>query len=305
MQNSKSTWLLLGTGLALGLGMPLGKLAGEAGIGALSFALLPAVGAALMLSALAWRQHGLPTAPGRLFRFGAVAGLLGNAVPNTLTAWLSLNAGAGFTGLAYTLPPAFTLGLLLLLRWERWQAMRACAVVLGLAGALWLVIARMRTGQLTGGAALLLLVVPLAIGAGNVYRFRNLPRHSPPMWIGAAAAVGASAWLFPAWMVAPAALNALGREGFIYLACQVLAATVGLTMFFKLQMLSEPVTMSFVGYVIALAAVVTGALLLGERLPVQLLPATLLIGLGFWLVQRAPSITKEQANESTRHSARR
>jgi len=151
---------------------------------------------------------------------------------NRLTAWLSLNAGAGFTGLAYTLPPAFTLGPLLLLRWERWQAVRASAVMLGLAGALWLVIARMRTRQLTGGAALLLLVVPIAIGAGNVYRFRYLPRHSPPLWIGAAAAVGASAWLLPAWMVAPAALNALGQEGFTYLAGQVLAATVGLTMFF-------------------------------------------------------------------------
>jgi len=55
--------------------------------------------------------------------------------------------------------------------------------------------------------------------------------------------------------------------------------------------------MSFVGYAIVLAAVVAGALLLGERLPVQLLPAALLIGLGFWLVQRTPSITKEQANE--------
>jgi drug/metabolite transporter (DMT)-like permease len=68
---------------------------------------------------------------------------------------------------------------------------------------------------------------------------------------------------------------------------QVLAAAAGLTLFFQLQLRSEPVTMSFVGYVIALTAVLSGALLLGERLPLQLLPAALLIALGFWLIQRS------------------
>jgi len=298
------TWLLLGTGLALGLAMPLGKLAGEGGVGALSFALLPAGGAALVLSLLAWRQHGWPASPARLFRFGAVAGLLGNAVPNTLTAWLSLTAGASFTGFAYTLPPVFTLGLLLLLRWERWQVTRAGAVALGLAGALWLVIVRMQAGQMTGTAGVLLLLVPLAIGAGNVYRFRWLPPDAPSTWMGAAAALGAFGWLLPAWALAPEPFSSLGEDGLIYLAFQVLAAAIGLSLFFQLQLRSEPVTMSFVGYVIALAAALSSALLLNERLPLQLMPAALLIGTGFWLVQRAPSTIQATTNESTRDPAR-
>ena len=288
----EGTWLLLSTGVALGLGLPLGKLAGEAGVGALSFALLPAGGAALLLTALAWRQHGRPAGLARLLGFGAVAGLLGNAIPNTLTAWLAHGAGAGLTGLAFTLPPVFTLGILLLLRWERWQFVRALAVGLGLAGAAWLVGAPVLGGQLAGGVAMLLLAVRLAIGAGNVFRARYLPRDVPPLWMGAAAAIGAVAWLLPAWAMAPARFSAVSGDGALFLGLQVLAAAGGLWLFFQLQLRSEPVTMSFVGYVIALTAVLTGALLLDERLPPQLLPAALLIGSGFWLIQRSAVVVK-------------
>jgi drug/metabolite transporter (DMT)-like permease len=267
--------------------MPLGKLAGGAGVGALSFALIPAGGAALVLGVLAWCQHGRPLRLARLMGFGAVAGLLGNAIPNSLTAWLSHSAGAGFTGLAYTLPPVFTLGLLLVLQWERWQPLRALAVGLGLSGAVWLVGARAHGGQLTDGAALLVLAVPLAIATGNVFRARYLPSGVPPLWMGASTAMGAFAWLLPAWVLAPSGFNAISTDGTVFLALQVLAAAAGLTLFFQLQLRSEPVTMSFVGYVIALTAVLSGALLLGERLPLQLLPAALLIALGFWLIQRS------------------
>ncbi|MFG6433067.1 DMT family transporter [Roseateles sp. LYH14W] len=286
------SWLLLATGVALGLSMPLGKLAGEAGVGALSFALMPAGGAALLLTVLAWRQSGWPADPARLLGFGAVAGLLGNAIPNTLTAWLSHSAGAGLTGLAYTLPPVFTLGLMLLFRWERWQELRVVAVLLGLTGAIWLVSARVQGGTLAVGSALLLLAVPMAIGAGNVFRARYLPPGVSPLWMGAAAASGAFAWLLPAWLLAPASFSAVTGPGLTYLFLQVLMAAIGLTLFFQLQLRSEPVTMSFVGYVIALTAVLSSTLLLGEHLPPQLLPAAALIGSGFWLIQRKVPSTK-------------
>lgn len=281
-----STALMVATGMALGLAMPMGKLAGEAGVGALSFALVPAGGAALVLGVLAWCRHGRPHQLARLMRFGAVAGLLGHAIPNSMTAWFSHSAGAGFTGLAYTLPPVFTLGLLLALQWERWQPLRALAVALGLSGAVWLVGARVHGGQLTGPAALLVLAVPLAVAAGNLFRARCLPSGIPPLWMGAATAACAFAWLLPSWALAPSAFNALSPDGTAILALQVLVAAAGLGLFFQLQLRSEPVTMSFVGYVIALTAVVSGALLFGERLPLKLLPAALLIAAGYWLVQR-------------------
>ena len=239
--------LLVATGVALGLGLPLGKLAVGAGVGPLSFALLPALGAALLL---AWRQHGHPNAPGRLLRFGLVPGLLGNAIPNTLTAWLAYTAGAGFTGLAYTLPPAFTLGMLLALRLERWHMLRALAVGVGMLGALWLVAA------LCGGAFL---------------------------------------WSLLAWLMAPATYSDLAWEGMPYLLVQIPMAALSAALFFLLQTRTEPVTMSFVGYVITLTAEIAGALVLDERLPLQLLPAAALIGIGFWLIQQAAPTVKQGA----------
>ena len=53
--------------------------------------------------------------------------------------------------------------------------------------------------------------------------------------------------------------------------------------------------MSFVGYVITLTAVIAGALVLDERLPLQLLPAAALIGIGFWLIQQAAPTVKQRA----------
>ena len=54
-------------------------------------------------------------------------------------------------------------------------------------------------------------------------------------------------------------------------------------------------TVSFVGYVITLTAEIAGALVLDERLPLQLLPAAALIGIGFWLIQQAAPTVKQEA----------
>lgn len=107
---------------------------------------------------------------------------------------------------------------------------------------------------------------------------------------GRGGGAGRLAWLLPAWWLAPEAFSAFSPAGLRYVALQVLAAALGLLLFFRLQLRSEPVTLSFVGYAIALMAVLSSAALLGERLPLQLLPAGLLIAAGFWLIQRQPAV---------------
>lgn len=278
-------WALLGaTGFALGVGVPLGKQAVAHGAAPLAFALWPALSTVVVLGLLAWRRHGLPAAPARLLRFGLLAGLLGSAVPNTLAAWVAVEAGASITALAYTLPPLFTLALMLLLGFEplRWQ--RLSAVVLAFAGAFWLASSRVADGALRPEAAVGLLAIPLSLAGGNVFRARCLPQRVAAEWLGVATAAGAAALLLPAWTATGA--RAVPPEAWPYVAAQMAAAPLAMLLYFRLQQRADAMTMSFIGYAMALCAALLGTLLLGERLPWQLAPAAALIVAGFWWMQR-------------------
>ena len=305
LSSASPPWALLGaTGFALGVGVPLGKQAVTHGTTPLAFALWPALSTIVVLGLLAWRRHGTPTAVAPLLRFGLPAGLLGGAVPNVLSAWVAAEAGASIAALAYTLPPLFTLGLMLLLGLEplRWQ--RLAAVALAFTGACWLASTRVAAGALGVEAAIGLLAIPLSLAAGNVFRARHLPPGVPVEWLGVATAAGAAALLLPAWVASGA--PAVPAAAWPFVAAQMAAAPLAMLLFFRLQQRADAMTMSFIGYAMALCASLLGTLMLGERLPWQLLPALVLIVTGFWWTQqtsRAPAGTRPQQKEAARASA--
>lgn len=283
------TALLLGAGASLGLAMPLGKASIAAGVSALSFVLWPSlVAGGLLAVAAAWR-HGPPGQWGNLVRFGLIAGLFGYAIPNTLVAWLSAQAGASFSGLAYTLPPVFTLLYLLALRVQRPSLARVGAVALGLVGAAWLAMARWQGGEVSALAALLIVAIPAVIGLGNTYRALFLPPGVPAEWLGAAVTLGGCALLLPVWAWREGAALSFSAQSAPFLLAQIVAASLGSALFFALQRVAEPVTMSFVGYVMALTAVVVGIGAMNEPLPWELLPASALIAAAFALILRSPA----------------
>ena len=285
--NDLQTWaLLLATGMTLGLAVPLGKLAVSNGVAPLNFVAFSALGSGVLLAALAWWRHGVPADIVGLLRFGLVAGVLGNAIPNSLAAWLAAQAGAGFTAVAYTLPPMFTLLLSLIFRLERAQGPRVLAIGLSLSGALWLAHAGISEGQLGAAAALALLAIPAVIGSGNIYRALHLPRQAAPEWLGALMMLGAAAVLLPLWALSPAAPFSATGDGLPFVAAQTAAGTLAALLFFRLQPRTDAVTMSLLGYVLALTALLLGAWWLGETLPPRMLPATALIVTGFWLIRR-------------------
>jgi drug/metabolite transporter (DMT)-like permease len=282
------TALLLGAGVCLGLAVPLGKAAIAHGVTALSFVLWPSLVAGGLLGAAAAWRHGRPARPGQLAVFGLIAGFFGYAVPNTLVAWLAAQAGASFSGLAYTLPPVFTLLYLLALRVQRASLPRITAVAIGLIGAGWLALARWQGGQVSLVAALLIVAIPAVIGLGNTYRALWLPHGVPAEWLGAAVTLGGCALLLPVWVWREGAQISLSQGAAPLLLAQVVAASLGSALFFALQRAAEPVTMSFVGYVLALTAVSVGIAVMNEPLPWEFLPASVLIASAFALIVRSP-----------------
>lgn len=269
--------LLLATGLSLGLGAPIARVAGAEGVGPLAFAAWPTVAAAVTLALLgAWR-HGLPAHGRRLLGFGTVAGWLGHALPMTALFWLSSHAGAGFASLSLALPPVFTLVFALLLGREPLAWLRMLAVGLGLCGSLLMLSGRGGSYEATPMVIALALAIPASIGAGNVYRAMRLPAGVPGEWLSAATLLASASLLALVGLVGGGLAVPLQPAAIGWMGLQAVVLVVGYLFYFALQRRADPVTFSFIGYVMMLAGVAAGTLLLGERLSWMVWPSAALV----------------------------
>jgi drug/metabolite transporter (DMT)-like permease len=302
--NTANIWpLLLGTGVTLGLGAPIAKAAAQQGVGALAFALWPTLAAGLVLGAIGTVRQGRPADMHRLARFGGVAGLFGHALPMSALFWLSAHAGAGFASLSLALPPVFTLAITLLAGLERPEGRRIAAVTLGLSGALLMLAGRGGSFEATPATLALALAIPASIGAANVYRSRRMPPGVGGEWMSSSTLLASSA------MLALVALSMGGADfppsatAFGWLVLQTGVLVVGYLFYFALQRRAEPVTFSFIGYVMMLAGVAIGTFAFGERLPWTVWPALGLVLAALRLLQapaKAPVMLQPRAGCGSR-----
>lgn len=281
-------WLLLvGTGVFLGLGIPLSKLAADTGVPPLMFAILPTGMAALLFAALAYFREGLPSNTARLARFGGAAGLLGHAIPMSLLYWLTTRTGAGYAALAFTLPAVFTLAITLILRIEAPSARRGGAVAFGFCGAMLLASSRDVDASQGWTDFLTLLAIPLSIGLANVYRSRRMPPGASNAWMSAATLGSSALVLCLGGLVFGAPRPGIAAASWPYLVAQTVALVIGYLLYFSLQRRAEPVTFAFMGYVSMATGVIAGVFLFGERLALVTLPALVLILVALVMLRRA------------------
>ena len=282
-----SIWpVLIGTGVFLGLGMPLAKAAAAEQVSALAFAFWPTVAAGLALIALGRLRQGSPRLTMAALRFGVIAGLFGHALPMSAAYWLSAEAGAGFTALAFTLPPVFTLAITLLIGIERPLMRRVGGVAIGLTGAVLFVVGRGTTSTTDNLDALWLVVaIPAVIAAANVYRSLRLPQGLAAEWLSGITLLSSSGMLAVFGLLAGGMGVPMDASAIAWLALQSLALVAGYILYFLLQQRAEPVTFSFMGYVVRATGVAIGTVAFGERWPWTTLPALALISAALWLMK--------------------
>ena len=284
--NLSRLWpLLLGSGITLGLGTPIAKAAAHHGVGALAFALWPTLAAGLLLGAIGLLRQGRPADLPRLVRFGSVAGLFGHALPMSAVFWLSSQAGAGFASLSLTLPPVFTLLVAVLLGLERLALRRGVAVGLGLSGALLMLTGRGGSFEATPALLAMALAIPASIGAANVYRSRRMPPGASGEWMSSSTLLASSAILALASLALGNIAPPMTAPALAWLALQAGVLTVGYLFYFALQRRAEPVTFSFIGYVMMVPGVAIGTFAFGERLPWTVWPAAALVFAALLLLQ--------------------
>ena len=259
--------LLLVTGLAFGCNFPLGKLATQAGVNPALWAVVICLGAGLSVLAAALLFERRSAVPG-LLRYGAISSVISNVVPLFLTFAAIPHIGSGLTAILVATSPVTTALLSMLLKVRPPGPLGLAGIAIGLTGAVTIIIAR-QAGFSTDETRWLLLaaLIPVFLGAGNVYRTLGWPRGAGPMQLGATINLAAVlpllgvAWAWGGIDLAPLA----AVPGLV--AAQLAASTVMYLTFFRLQAVGGPTYLSQIGYVAAAIGVVVGISLLGERYP--------------------------------------
>jgi len=288
-------WLfLIFFGVCWGLSVPLSKTAMSTGHHPLAviFWQLVIGAVALAMPVLFFRLPVPLHARYLVFCFGLA--LVGTLIPNTASFAAYANLPAGIVAIVIATVPMFALLFALSLRQERFELRRAVGIFLGVGA---LILIALPEARSPGAGALwfigLALVAAAGYGAEGSYISRFEPKRTAPVVsLMVASVLGAPVAGIIAWqmgvfldpttipfgapeqaIVAGSIMHAIAYSGFIWLVGR-----------------AGPVFTSQIAYVVTLSAVSASVLILGERYPVTVLLALMLMVFGLWLVQPKPSV---------------
>jgi drug/metabolite transporter (DMT)-like permease len=281
--------LLLAVGVLLGLNFPLGKLAGAAGVPPLVWSALIAIGGAVVLgAALIARRIPVPL-DRRHLRYFAVVAVISYALPNALVYSAIPHLGSAYAAILFTLSPMLTVVLSMAVRLRSPKRIELAGIVIGFVGTLLVASARGEIGRPVEWLWIGLgVLVPVSLALGNVYRTIDLPKGTPSLVL----AVGSNAVAALLLIALAAATGTLGGLAALQdvpgiALLQVAASAAMFALFFRLQVVGGPVTLSQIGTVGAAVGVIAGTLGLGERYAMIVWIGIAIIAAGISLTVRA------------------
>lgn len=259
--------LLLIAGALIGFNLPLGKIAGAAGVSPVLWAFVVSLGASVTLLVILLVNGRLTLPKGRMVRYVIISGLISFVAPNILLFTVIPLTGAGYTGLMFALSPIFTVVLASLFRLKTPNTLGFVGIAVGLVGAAIISIAR--SASLDAPAPIWVAVaalIPAALACGNIYRTLDWPEDASPdilaFWSHAFAVLVYVVLMLLTEQTIP--LQQLGEAPGTAIA-QALVAGATFPVFFRLQQQAGPVLLSQVGYIAAAVSLVTATILLGEH----------------------------------------
>jgi drug/metabolite transporter (DMT)-like permease len=283
--------LLLVTGLAFGANFPLGKLAVAAGVNPALWAAVICLGAGLAVGVAARLFEQAEKVAG-LYRYAAISCVLSNVIPLALTFAAIPHIGSGLAAILVATSPVTTAILSMAFRVRPPTPLGLVGIAVGLLGAVTIIIARNAGfGAAQSRWLLLAALIPVFLGAGNVYRTVGWPRGAGPMRLGATINLAAvPPLLVLAWAVGGLNLAPLAAIPGIVTG-QLAASTVMYLTFFRLQAVGGPTYLSQIGYVAAAVGVGVGVSFLGERYPPMVWVGIAIVALGIGLSTLAQART--------------
>ncbi|MFY0595977.1 MAG: DMT family transporter [Cognatishimia sp.] len=258
--------LLIYTGGLFGLTFPLGKLASQAGVPPTVWAMVISLGAILFIAPDLWKRRDFIPPRGPVLQYVMISGLMSFALVNVIIFALIPRLGAGQVGLMFALSPVFTLALSVLFKLKGVSALGVLGIVVGLFGAINVVLGRDGAGSGISFWALLGLVLPMILAAGNIYRTLHWPEGQHPaslaFWSQGASLLGLIIVQIAFYGALPVAWVA---EIPLVTGVQLISAALIFPAYFRLQHLGGPLLLSQTGYVAAATSLFSATLFLGER----------------------------------------
>jgi drug/metabolite transporter (DMT)-like permease len=269
-------FLLLSTGLLLGLYAPIGKFVGVAGINPVLWAMVISLVPGLVLQLLAGQMRK------DIIGFGLVSGLTAYVIPNSIVFAAIPHVGAGYAGLMFALSPIVTALLSLVLRVRPPDKKLLVAVAFGFAGACLIVL--FRSTLTIGGDGpwpLIAFAIPVSLACGNVWRTARWPKGASALQVGAASNLGAIPSL-ALLLLSTASISEVSSLAHVpvLVVLQIGVSIFMFLVFFRLQQVGGPTYLSQIGYVAAAVGLATGVLLFGESYPWTVWLGAGLIGAG-------------------------
>ncbi len=278
-------FLLLGTGLGLGLNFPLGKLAVGAGIAPPLWAAFISLGAGLLLLAAGWRSQVWPKDIFGLLRFSFLSGLMSFVMPNLITFTVIPHIGSGLAGLMFAISPMITALLSWWLKVRPPSRMTLIGIGLGFIGAVIIVLGKdASTGTRISPWLLVALTIPLFLAGGNLYRTLGWPKDAGPILLGSLTNLAAVPFLLVLTLAIHGSIDLAPMTHVPGLLLVQLAASGCMFMlFFRLQQIGGPTYLSQIGYVGAAVGLFAGVVFLGESYPAEVWIGAAIIAVGISL----------------------
>lgn len=281
--------LLAVTGALLGLALPLGRVATDAGISGITWALVISLGAggillaAMLLAGIRFQLNA------HKLRYFAITALVSYAVPNFLLFTVIAHLGAGYTGIMYTLSPIATLVFSILLGVRRPSALGMTGIMVGFAGAVMVAMTRGEAGEPADMFWVVLgLLAPVSLAVGNIYRTWDWPEDTGPTELAVGSHLAASVMLLVGILATHGggSLLSLGQAPWV-VAVQAVSAAVMFPVYFRLQAVGGPVYLSQISYVAAAVGLFSGTLFLGEHYQSLTWAGALVIAIGVFITTKA------------------
>ncbi len=261
-------------------------------------ALRTAVGGTTLLVLLRLRRGTLPRTR-RLWGTVLLLGVVNNAAPWTMLAWAQQTLPSGVAGLLMAIVPTSTLLVAAAVGLERLTRTRLLGLLLALAGVATIVGGDLeQPGRLLAVAAV--VVATLFYATGAVLAKQRASGVAPPLTIATGQVLGAAVVAMPVALVTSGPLPLGDIRGTSWLAVVLLGMLGTGLAFLIFYVLVERVgatNATLTTYLIPIVAVVTGAVVLDERLGVGAVVGGALILLGIWLAQRTPAPVPTTADD--------
>ncbi|QFT39923.1 MULTISPECIES: DMT family transporter [unclassified Vibrio] len=262
----------------------LSKYAVNQGIKPIDVAVFPMVGAAALLMLMLVSQRQWRFKEFRHIRYYFFAGLLGVSLPNLASSVALQNLNASTFSVLVTLSPIFTLLFAIPFERSTLTMPKILAITVGVLAAMMVTITPSMQSEVDGYSVLIALLVPLLLGAGNVYRSRAFPANANPV----ALAAGMLALQSGLWLPAanPSILLAPSGEEWV-LGVMAVNASLSYLLTFRFQQVTDGIGFSQVGNVVTVTGVLLGVLVYGEAITIELCAATLLLGASLYLFNKS------------------